>query len=338
MKRVKVWDLAVRISHLLFGALVLAAFLTSGEDEATPLHTRVGLVLLGVVVFRVCWGFVGTRFARFSQFVRSPRETLTALREMIRGTPKHFVGHNPVGAVMVVTLLATLLTVTVTGVVISQGPEWSGPLAMSKATAHAIKEVHEVAAWTLPVLIALHVAGVLLSSMLEKQNLVLGMITGYKRAGAEVLSEAPSAFAQGLGLATALVVSLFAVLALWRLMPIASAEAATPLLSQYEAGARSEDPTFTAFDAARGRALYFEKHEAKGATSSCATCHTNDATKPGRSPVGKTIEPLAPSANPQRFTNLATADKWFNRNCKQVLGRSCTARERGDFLTYLNTL
>jgi mono/diheme cytochrome c family protein len=121
-------------------------------------------------------------------------------------------------------------------------------------------------------------------------------------------------------------------------MPIGSAEAAEPLLTHYQAAARAEDASFVTFDAARGRALYFEKHDVNGATSSCATCHTSDATKPGRSPVGKLIDPLAPSANPQRFTDLATADKWFNRNCKQVLGRTCTARERGDFLTYLFTL
>ena len=126
MKRVKVWDIAVRGSHLLFGVLVLAAFLTSEEDDSTPLHTRLGLVLFGVVLFRLVWGFVGSRYARFSEFVRSPREVMAALRQMVKGAPKHFVGHNPVGAVMVVTLLATLVTVTVTGILLSQGPEWSG--------------------------------------------------------------------------------------------------------------------------------------------------------------------------------------------------------------------
>jgi mono/diheme cytochrome c family protein len=258
---------------------------------------------------------------------------------MVRGAPRHFTGHNPVGAVMVVTLLAALLTVTVTGILISQGPEWSGPLLMSKATAHGIKEVHEFAAWSLPVLIALHVAGVLLSSVLEKQNLVLGMITGYKRAAGEPRNEAaPGLLARSAGFATALLAGLAAILLLWRLMPIGSAEAASPLLSTYQAEARAEDPAFKAFDAARGKALYFEEHPGKSGPISCATCHTPDATRPGRSPVGKVIDALAPSANPQRFTDAATANKWFNRNCQQVLGRTCTSRERGDFLTYMSTL
>lgn len=150
MKRIKVWDLAVRGSHLLFPALVLAAFLTSDDDATIAVHTRVGLVLLGVVLFRVAWGFVGTRYARFAEFVRSPKEVLTALRAMARGAPGHFVGHNPVGAVMVVALLATMLLVALTGVLVSQGPEWSGPLHLSHGAAEALKEVHEAAAWTLP--------------------------------------------------------------------------------------------------------------------------------------------------------------------------------------------
>lgn len=337
VNKVKVWDLAVRSSHLLFGVLVLGAFLTSEEDDLIPVHTRLGLVLLGVVLFRVVWGFVGSRHARFTDFVRSPSMVLTELRKMIRGKPSHFLGHNPVGAVMVVTLLATLLTVALTGVIVSQGPEWSGPLLMSKSTAHAVKEVHEAAAFALPVLIFFHVAGVLLSSFLEKQNLIVGMVTGFKR-GHDSSSPAPSIAARAAGFVLAALVGLGAVLLLWRLMPIGTAEAASPLLSRYEAGARGEDSTFAGFDAERGRALYFAEYQGRSGKTSCATCHTPDAKREGRSPVGKVIEPLAPSANPSRFTDAAKADKWFDRNCKQVLGRTCTSRERGDFLTYLQTL
>ena len=338
MKKTKVWDLAVRLTHLLFGVLVLGAFLTSEEDDLVPIHTRLGLVLLGVVLFRVVWGFVGTKHARFGDFVRSPKVVLESLRAMIRGKPIHSLGHNPVGAVMVVALLATLLTVTLTGIVVSLGPEWSGPLLISKSLAHGVKEVHEAAAWTLPVLLVFHVAGVLLSSFLEKQNLVAGMVTGFKRAGAVPDEEPPARLARAVGFLTAVVVGLAVVLLLWRLMPIGSAEAATPLLSRYESAARAEDPSFTSFEPARGRAFYFEEHDGRSGKTSCATCHTSDATKPGRSPVGKLIDPLAPSANPKRFTDPAKADKLFDRNCKQVLGRACTARERGDFVTYLQTL
>jgi mono/diheme cytochrome c family protein len=194
-------------------------------------------------------------------------------------------------------------------------------------------------------MLVFHVAGVLLSSFLEKQNLVAGMVTGFKSAlplppGGEGRGEgmAPSFMARTAGFLLAALVGLGAVLLLWKLMPIGTAEAASPLLSRYEAGARAEDPAFKGFDAARGRTLYFEEHDTRTGKTSCATCHTPDATKVGRSPVGKVIEPLAPSANPQRFTDAATADKWFDRNCKQVLSRTCTQRERGDFLTYVQSL
>lgn len=338
MKHVKVWDLAVRSTHLAFGLLVLGAFLTSEEDDAIPLHTRLGLVLLGVVLFRVAWGFVGPRHARFSDFVRPPGEIIAALKDLARGVPKHFVGHNPVGAVMVVALLSTLLVVTLTGVVVSQGPEWSGPLLLSKSTAHTVKELHEAAAWSLPWLVALHVAGVVLSSVVEKQNLIKGMITGFKRAPDAMEVEPPARWARVAGFLGATLMALAVVLLLWRLMPIGTAEAASPLLSRYELTARAENASFTTFDPARGRALYFEEHPGKTGPVSCATCHTRDATKQGQSPAGKVIEPLAPSANPERFTDAAKADKWFDRNCKQVLGRTCTAQERGDFITWLETL
>jgi cytochrome b len=340
MNRIKVWDLAVRASHLLFGVLVLGAFLTADEDESTPLHARLGVLLLGVVLFRLVWGVVGTKHARFSDFVRPPREVLAALGAMLRGAPRHFLGHNPVGAVMVVTLLGAMLVVTVTGVAVSLGPEWSGPLALSSGAAHAVKELHEGAAWSLPVLLVLHVAGVLVSSVLERQNLVLGMVTGYKRVpeGPLPASAPPAYLARAAGLAAALLVGAAAVLALWSLLPIADAEAAAPLLSVYEKGARAEDRSFAGFDAARGRALYFTEHDTKSGKTSCATCHTADPVRAGRSPVGRVIEPLAPRANPARFTDEAKAEKWFDRNCKQVLGRTCSARERGDLLTWLSTL
>jgi cytochrome b len=339
--RVKVWDLAVRVTHLLMGALVLGAFLTADEDSSVPLHTRLGLLLLGVVLFRLVWGFVGPRHARFADFVKSPREVVAAARAMVAGKPAHHLGHNPVGGVMVVTFLATLLTVTVTGIAMALGPEWSGPLTglVSRDGAEAVKEVHEAAAWLLPVLIALHVAGVLVSSVLERQNLVAGMITGYKNGPGLALG-APSGgrLRQAAGFAAGALLAVATVLLVWRLLPVGVAEAAVPVLSHYQDAARTEDPAFRGFDAARGKALYVEAHPGKDGQVSCVTCHTLDATREGRSPVGKVIEPLAPSANPRRFSDLGKADKWFDRNCKQVLGRVCTAREKGDVVTYLSTL
>lgn len=338
-QRVKVWDVAVRLSHLAMGVFVLGAFLTSEDDERLPLHMRIGLGLLGVVVFRVVWGFVGSTHARFSDFVKGPREVLRAARAMIRGKPEHHLGHNPVGAVMVVTLLVLLAVVTLTGVMMGLGPEWDGPLRLSKSTLLAVKAVHEGAAEALPVLIVLHVAGVLLSSFLERQNLIGGMVTGFKRAPSEHVEPAsPGALRLAAGFLMAALLAATAMFALWRLLPVSSAEAAPALLTTYAREAQAETPGFAGFDAARGRALFFSEHETKNGVTSCATCHQTDPRQPGRTPVGKRLDPLAPSAAPDRFTDPAKAQKWFDRNCTQVLGRPCTAVERGDVLTWLSSL
>lgn len=92
---------------------------------------------------------------------------------------------------------------------------------------------------------------------------------------------------------------------------------------------------FTGFSVERG-AVFFRT---KGSDWSCTTCHTLDPRKPGRHTVtGKAIEPMAPAVNPQRLTDAAKVEKWFKRNCKDVLERECTAQEKGDVITYLRSL
>ncbi|MDQ3262716.1 MAG: DUF1924 domain-containing protein [Myxococcota bacterium] len=340
-RKVKVWDLAVRLGHWAMGGLVLGAFLTSEEDDWIPVHARIGLALLGIVIFRGVWGFVGTRHARFRDFVRSPAEVLAYAREYARGEVRAHLGHNPLGGAMVVAMLVALLTVTATGIAVYLGPEWGGPLSavFTRRTAHGIKEVHEAAAWVLPWLVAFHVAGVLLSSFLEKQNLVWGMVTGFKRAPDGRPPTEPPLSARIAGLIAAVAMSVGVIVALAKLFPIPEAEAAPrpALLEDYQREAQAETPSFSA-DPQRGRALYFIEHDKNGKPTSCATCHTDDARRPGKSPVGKLIEPLAPSANPDRFTDRKQADRWYDRNCKQVLGRVCTPGEKADFLSYLLTL
>ena len=138
----------------------------------------------------------------------------------------------------------------------------------------------------------------------------------------------------GLQRSTLLAVALTAVMG----FPADTASAATPADQQkrFETEARLAAPGFTGFSARRGEALFQSTH---GAEWSCASCHTANPLAPGRhAKTGKSIAPLAPAANADRFTDAAMVDKWFRRNCNDVLGRACTAQERGDVLQYLMSL
>ena len=95
----------------------------------------------------------------------------------------------------------------------------------------------------------------------------------------------------------------------------------------------------TSFSAERGKAFFEANHNGgKPATPSCTTCHGMNPREAGRTRAGKIIDPMAVSANPDRFTDPAFVEKWFGRNCDSVLGRACTAAEKGDFIAYLSSL
>lgn len=118
----------------------------------------------------------------------------------------------------------------------------------------------------------------------------------------------------------------------------ANAYAATPqeALQGYGAQAKQENPAFKEFSARAGETFYQAKHKPAGKEMSCATCHTDNPKNTGKhETTGKEIKPLAPAANPERFTDSAKIEKWFKRNCQDVLERVCTTQEKGDFISYL---
>ena len=117
-----------------------------------------------------------------------------------------------------------------------------------------------------------------------------------------------------------------------------NAFAATPqeLLKQYEVQAKQENAAFAGFSAERGANFYkAERTHSDGKKVSCATCHTSDPRKQGKTRANKVIEPMATVVNPERFTDSAKVEKWFGRNCKDVLERTCSAQEKGDYIQYL---
>lgn len=118
-------------------------------------------------------------------------------------------------------------------------------------------------------------------------------------------------------------------------LPGLQAAAATPaeIQKSLESAARTSTPGFSGFSAERGQRFFSSTH---GSDWSCASCHTSVPAQPGKHvKTGKVIAPMAPTANPQRFTDAAKVEKWFKRNCNDVLGRVCTAQEQGDVLAYL---
>lgn len=124
------------------------------------------------------------------------------------------------------------------------------------------------------------------------------------------------------------------------LIAAATAQAAPrdDLIAGYAAKAKVEDAAFAGFSAARGEALHRDRHSGgKPDSPSCTSCHGDNTRAAGRTPVGKAIEPVAVSVAPTRYTDPAKVEKWFRRNCREVLGRECSAREKGDWLTYMIT-
>jgi cytochrome c peroxidase len=110
------------------------------------------------------------------------------------------------------------------------------------------------------------------------------------------------------------------------------------IVEGYAAAAKAADAGFAGFDAARGKALYSQQNTVSAESPSCASCHSVSPLEAGKTRAGKAIDPMAVSVTPDRFTDPEKVEKWFGRNCNTVLGRDCTALEKGDFITYLSGL
>jgi len=182
---VKVWDPLVRIFHWsLVGAFFLA-FIT--EDDWMDLHIQAGYAVALLIAFRLVWGIIGTRYARFSQFVKAPSAVFKYLGQMLSLKVPHYLGHNPAAAAMIVSLIVSIIMVSFTGMVIiaAQG---QGPLAgtlFAGFNPEWMEEIHEFFANFTLLLVILHVAGVVVSSLLEGENLVRAMINGRKKYHSE---------------------------------------------------------------------------------------------------------------------------------------------------------
>jgi len=197
---VKVWDILIRVFHWSLVFSFVVAYFTGDDDN--PWHIYFGYGIAGLIVFRIIWGFIGSKHARFSDFVYSPSKVIEYIKSLATTHPKHYLGHNPAGGYMVLALLFMLIITTVTGLKV-YGVEGHGPLAgdinislISDAVAdddeheehekgesaeeEFWEEVHELASNLTVLLILIHIAGVIVSGRLHKENLIKAMFTGKK--------------------------------------------------------------------------------------------------------------------------------------------------------------
>jgi cytochrome b len=197
LPEIPVWDPLVRVFHWTLVISFCAAYLSEGElfealqdrlsgEWLQLVHVWAGYLIAGMLLWRVVWGFVGPRHARFSDFVRGPRVSFRYLKDALTLRAARYLGHNPAGGAMIVALLLSLTVTIVTGLALYGADKGLGPLAAwlaesSDATIDAIKEAHEVATNGTLLLVAGHLLGVIWESLLHGENLVRAMITGRKR-------------------------------------------------------------------------------------------------------------------------------------------------------------
>jgi len=167
--RTLVWDAPLRVFHWLLALAFAVAWLTAEGERWRLVHVTAGYTLAGLVAFRLVWGVVGTRHARFGDFVRGPHAVLAYLRSLLRGRPEHHAGHNPAGGLAIIALLALAALTAATGWAdyTDLGGDW-------------LEEVHEALASGMLALVAVHVVAVVASSWLHRENLVAAMIHGRK--------------------------------------------------------------------------------------------------------------------------------------------------------------
>ena len=165
-----VWDMPVRVFHWLLVICFAGAWLSSESERLAMIHYAFGYTACLLVLIRFVWGLIGTRYARFSQFLKRPKAALEHFKAMLRGHPHHDIGHNPAGGLVMFALMLLILLIGL-----------SGYLSVKEFLGHFVSEVHEAVASLVLGLVILHIIAAVGMSVLEKQNLVRSMITGKKQ-------------------------------------------------------------------------------------------------------------------------------------------------------------
>jgi cytochrome b len=170
-----IWDLPTRVFHWALAGSFLGAHLLAEEDGSRSLHVMFGYTVAGLLAFRLLWGFVGSTHSRFRDFAFGPGAATGYLRDLVRGRARDYEGHNPAGSWAIYALLALAAATALTG--------W---LHYNGFGGETFEELHEVLANAWLVMVAVHVAGVVVASLAHRRNLVASMITGRRDGGSAV--------------------------------------------------------------------------------------------------------------------------------------------------------
>ena len=168
--RLRVWDLPTRVFHWSLVASFAIAFLTAESEKLRDVHVVAGYTLAGLIAFRLLWGFIGGGYSRFAEFLPTPQKLIDYIKSLVNGKPQHYVGHNPAGAVAIFLLLGFGFVAAASG--------WA---TYENIGGHFMEELHEGASNGMMAIVVIHIAGVIVSSWLHHENLILAMITGWKK-------------------------------------------------------------------------------------------------------------------------------------------------------------
>lgn len=169
MKPVLVWDLPTRLGHWMLALSFVIAWITGENEDWQPLHIAAGSVMAALVLFRLVWGGLGTRHARFANFIAGPKKAFQYLQSLLGSTPQHYAGHNPAGGYAILALLGLGLLAPITGL-----------LAFVETSGEVMEEVHESITAIFMLVVCLHLLGVLIGSLVHRENLARAMLTGTK--------------------------------------------------------------------------------------------------------------------------------------------------------------
>ncbi|MBI3599612.1 MAG: cytochrome b/b6 domain-containing protein [Nitrospinae bacterium] len=180
--KIKVWDLPTRIFHWLLVLAYVGAYFTSESEWLLEYHAAAGYIALGLIVFRILWGFTGNRYARFSDFIKGWGDVKSYLLKIIRFSIPRYIGHNPAVGLIVLFMLLITAAISLTGIVVYGGEEGRGIAAgfFTFKTAIIVRAIHLFLAYLAVVMIVTHISAALIHHFILKENIIYSMFTGYK--------------------------------------------------------------------------------------------------------------------------------------------------------------